>query len=107
MESIVRQSCIFVFIKNTAKKYKIAKEMVKKGKSILYRYTKTEVETDYDCDFLHPAFHSYAKGEMSDNIWFVAFKPPKHSLNLVDQYIKHRPYEMLSEYFKTFLSIRN
>ncbi|XP_063416956.1 uncharacterized protein LOC134699280 [Mytilus trossulus] len=91
----------------TAQKYKTAHEMFKKGQSILCRYTKPKVDTDDDCDFLQPAFHSYAYGEMSDTIWFGEFRPPKNASDLLDQYLKHRPEDVLSEYCKTIFAYRS
>ncbi|XP_063397479.1 uncharacterized protein LOC134681763 [Mytilus trossulus] len=84
----------------TALKYKTAYDMFKKARLILDQYTKAEVDTEHDCDFLQPAFHGYSKAHMCDNIWYGKFKPPKHASYLIDQYIKQRPDDMLSEFCK-------
>lgn len=44
---------------------------------------------------------------MFDNIWYDKFKPPKIAFDLVDQYMKHRPNDMLSEYCKHIFICRS
>lgn len=84
----------------TALKYKAACEMFQKARLILYQYTKAEVDTESDCNFLQPAFQGYSKAYMCDNVLYDRFKPPDNTLELVDQYLKHRPDDILSEFCK-------
>lgn len=91
----------------TAKKYKKAYEIFHKAWSLLCQYSKAKVDTENDCDFLQQAFQGYAKAYMLDNIWYDKFKPPKIAFDLVDQYMQHRPNDMLSEYCKNIFVCRS
>ncbi|XP_052074731.1 uncharacterized protein LOC127712378 isoform X2 [Mytilus californianus] len=87
----------------TAMKYKTAFSMFRKAKSVLCRYAKSKIETDNDCDFLEPAFHGYAKAEMCENHLYDTNRPPENTYDLIGQYLKQRPDDILSEYFKNIL----
>lgn len=87
----------------TAMEYKNAFQMFSTARSILCRYSKSKVETDIDCDFLEPAFHGYAKAEMCENHLFDTNKPPDNTYDLICQYLKQRPDDILAEHFKIML----
>ncbi|CAC5383103.1 unnamed protein product [Mytilus coruscus] len=91
----------------TGRTYITACEMFDEAKSRLCQYTKVEVETDSDCDFLQSAFHGYAKAYMVDQIWYENFKPPSNAFDLIDQYMQHRPDDILSEYCKNIFFCRS
>ncbi|CAG2203969.1 unnamed protein product [Mytilus edulis] len=84
----------------TALKCKAAYEMFQKARLILDQYSKAGVDTESDCNFLQPAFQGYSKAYMCGNVLYDRFKPPDNTPELVDQYLKHRPDDILSEFCK-------
>ncbi|CAG2203967.1 unnamed protein product [Mytilus edulis] len=52
-------------------------------------------------------FHGYAKAYMVDQIWYENFKPPLNAFNFIDQYMQHRPDDILSEYCKKIFVCRS
>ncbi|CAC5368372.1 unnamed protein product [Mytilus coruscus] len=87
----------------TAMKYKTAFDLFYKARSIICGYSKAKVETNNDCDFLETAFHGYAKAEMCENHLYDTNKPPYNTYDLMCQYLKQRPDDILAEYFKNIL----
>lgn len=84
----------------TAMSYKKAFEIFAVAYDLLTSYPKQTVDSEEDCDYLQPAFHGYAEGEMCENHLFVVFAPPQISMELLNQYLILRPNDILSEYFK-------
>ncbi|CAC5390662.1 unnamed protein product [Mytilus coruscus] len=85
----------------TAKRYEKAFELFCVAEKVLMQCTITKVETIEDCICLQPAFHGYAKANLCEGHLFDTFKPTKKTADLIDQYLKLRPNDILTEYFKT------
>lgn len=86
----------------TAKSYKKAFDLYCAAQGVLLQYTKTTVETNEDCEYLQQAFHDYAKSNLCESHLFGTFKPQIMS-DLIDQYLKIRPNDILTEYLKTVI----
>lgn len=87
----------------TAQRYMEAFNFFLYGWNILENYHKDVVETENDCDFLQPAFHAYSYGEMTEQHLFSQFQPPENTKILINQYLKLRPQDVLTEFCKAIL----
>lgn len=87
----------------TAQRYMKAFNFFIYGWNILQNYHKDVVENEIDCDFLQPAFHAYSYGEMTEQHLFSQFQPPENTTNLINQYLKLRPRDVLTEFCKAIL----
>lgn len=87
----------------TAQRYMEAFDFFLYGWLILKDYNKDVVDNENDCDFLQPAFHAYSYGEMTEQHLFSQFQPPENTSNLINQYLKLRSRDVLTQYFKTIL----
>ncbi|VDH97848.1 Hypothetical predicted protein [Mytilus galloprovincialis] len=85
----------------TAKRYIKAFELFCVAEEVLRQCTITKVETVEDCEYLQSAFHGYAKANLCEGHLFDTFRPTPKTIDLIDQYLKLRPNDILTEYFKT------
>ncbi|VDH97937.1 Hypothetical predicted protein [Mytilus galloprovincialis] len=85
----------------TACVYKKAFELFFDAQEILYTYKKEKVETNEDCECLKSAFHGFARANLCEAHLSATFCLPANILDLIDQYLKIRPNDILVEYFRT------
>ncbi|KAK3089496.1 hypothetical protein FSP39_004052 [Pinctada imbricata] len=93
----------------TAEKYMVAFQSFFSGFQCLhmYRSNRDTVENDTDCTTLKFGFSAYAVGYILENNMIKQFPPPKNVMELLDQYLKLRPFDAFAEYFKLRVFINN
>lgn len=74
------------------------------GSNLLQNYKKKSVDTESDCDYLKPAFENYVNGHMHENSLFGNIIS-KDTSNLVDQYLKLKPNDVIIEYLKVLFVV--
>ncbi|CAG2199359.1 unnamed protein product [Mytilus edulis] len=78
-------------------------EQYQNSKEVLRQCTITKVATIEDCECLQPAFHGYAKANLCEGHLYDTFRPNQKTVDLIDEYLKLLPNDILTEYFKTIL----
>ena len=90
----------------TAQRYLKAYHLFSGGFVCLNSYEKETVQSAEDCDYLQFAFYSYSLAEICESHLYSRFPPPKNTSNLIKQYLKIRPNDVLVQFLKLILTHR-
>ena len=87
----------------TAQTYMRACEYCINGNIILDQYGKSTVDNDVDCDVLETAFANYSIPHTLENVLISICPPPPYIMDLVSNYIKLRPNDVLAQHLRVVL----